>query len=79
MNYRTLGKTGFKISEVSLGTWQVGGTWGSGFDHKLASKLLHQAHEQGVNFIGVDAPFELTISDTLRWRERFRGLACPVP
>jgi len=31
MNYRTLGKTQFKISELSLGTWQVGGKWGSGF------------------------------------------------
>jgi len=58
MNYRTLGKTGFKVSEVSLGTWQVGGTWGSGFDHNLASKLLHQAHEQGVNFIDTADVYE---------------------
>lgn len=28
MKFRTLGKTGFKISEVSLGTWQLGGKWG---------------------------------------------------
>ena len=34
MNYRLLGKTGYSISEVSLGTWQVGGKWGSGFDTK---------------------------------------------
>jgi hypothetical protein len=40
MNHRTLGKTGFKISEVSLGTWQVGGKWGSPFDHKLADTIL---------------------------------------
>ena len=31
MNYRKLGKTGFKVSEISLGTWQVGGKWGSVF------------------------------------------------
>ncbi len=58
MNYRTLGKTGFKVSEVSLGTWQVGGTWGSGFDHNLASKLLYQAHEHGINFIDTADVYE---------------------
>ncbi len=58
MNYRTLGKTGFKVSEISLGTWQVGGTWGSGFDHDLASKLLHQAYDQGVNFIDTADVYE---------------------
>ena len=43
MNYRRLGKTNLKISEISLGTWQVGGTWGSGFDNRLAEKILNQA------------------------------------
>ena len=51
MNYRTLGKTGFKISEVSLGTWQVGGKWGTVFDHTLAENILHRALEAGINFI----------------------------
>lgn len=27
MNYRVFGKTGFKASEVSLGTWQLGSKW----------------------------------------------------
>lgn len=58
MNFRTLGKTGFKVSEISLGTWQVGGKWGSGFDHELASNLLHQAHDQGVNFIDTADVYE---------------------
>lgn len=31
MKYRTLGKTGYKISEISLGTWQLGGKWGEPF------------------------------------------------
>lgn len=51
MNYRTLGKTGFKISEVSLGTWQVGGKWGSTFDHDNADHILNQAIDKGINFI----------------------------
>ncbi|RPJ08233.1 MAG: aldo/keto reductase, partial [Spirochaetaceae bacterium] len=51
MNYRTLGKTGFKISDVSLGTWQVGGTWGSAFNEKNALAILDAAMDCGVNFI----------------------------
>ncbi|MDX2303610.1 MAG: aldo/keto reductase [Microscillaceae bacterium] len=51
MNYRILGNTGFNISEISLGTWQVGGKWGSTFDHQLADRILHTAIDQGVNFI----------------------------
>jgi aryl-alcohol dehydrogenase-like predicted oxidoreductase len=58
MNYRTLGKTGFKISEISLGTWQVGGKWGSGFDHHLADQLLHKALEEGINFIDTADVYE---------------------
>jgi len=58
MNYRTLGKTGFKVSEVSLGTWQVGGKWGSGFDHSLANKILKTAIDEGVNFIDTADVYE---------------------
>lgn len=51
MKYRTLGKTGFKVSEVSLGTWQLGGRWGSGFDEKAALATVHAAIDHGINFI----------------------------
>lgn len=51
MNYRKLGKTGFDVSEVSLGTWQVGGRWGDPFSEKNAEKIIHQAIDAGVNFI----------------------------
>ena len=51
MNYRMLGKTGFKVSEVSLGTWQVGGGWGSPFDEDTAEEILNRAIDLGVNFI----------------------------
>ncbi len=51
MNYRKLGKTGFDISRISLGTWQVGGRWGSEFDHKNADRILNLAVDKGINFI----------------------------
>lgn len=51
MNYRRLGKTNFSISEVSLGTWQVGGKWGEDFNNTSADKIINNAIDQGVNFI----------------------------
>ena len=51
MKFRTLGKTGFNISEISLGTWQVGGKWGAPFSHENADAILHKAIDLGVNFI----------------------------
>ena len=51
MNYRTLGKTGLEISEISLGTWQVGGKWGSEFNQISAEEIINTAIDQGINFI----------------------------
>jgi aryl-alcohol dehydrogenase-like predicted oxidoreductase len=51
MKYRRLGKTNFEVSEISLGTWQVGGKWGKEFNHKNAEKTLNTAIDNGINFI----------------------------
>lgn len=49
MNYRELGRTGWKVSEISFGAWAIGGTWGKVDDSEsLAS--LQRALELGVNF-----------------------------
>ena len=58
MNYRRLGKTDYAISELSLGTWQVGGKWGSGFDDAHAERIIHEAIDQGVNFIDTADVYE---------------------
>jgi len=50
MQYRQFGQTGFNISEVSLGTWQLGGKWGAPFSEKDAEDTLAEAYAQGVNF-----------------------------
>jgi aryl-alcohol dehydrogenase-like predicted oxidoreductase len=49
MNYRELGNTGIKISEVSFGTWAIGGSWGKTNDVE-ALRSLEYAIDQGVNF-----------------------------
>ncbi|ASB48673.1 aldo/keto reductase [Alkalitalea saponilacus] len=64
MQYRQLGKTGFNISEISLGTWQVGGKWGSGFNDKLADEIINTAIDNGVNFIDTADVYENGLSET---------------
>ncbi|MTI39557.1 aldo/keto reductase [Fulvivirga lutimaris] len=63
MNYRRLGKTNLNISEISLGTWQVGGKWGSGFDDKNADKIINTAINNGVNFIDTADVYEAGLSE----------------
>lgn len=50
MEYRNLGRTGWKVSEVSFGAWAIGGTWGT-VDDKESLAALHKAIDLGVNFI----------------------------
>ncbi|HVU08433.1 MAG TPA: aldo/keto reductase [Verrucomicrobiae bacterium] len=49
MNYRTLGRTGWKVSEISFGAWAIGGAWGN-VDDKDSLAALHAALDGGVNF-----------------------------
>ncbi|MDN3686544.1 aldo/keto reductase [Cyclobacterium jeungdonense] len=63
MNYRKLGKTNLKISEVSLGTWQVGGGWGGSFDSKAANRIINEAIDQGVNFIDTADVYDAGLSE----------------
>ena len=50
MNYRPLGRTGWKVSEVSFGAWAIGGSWGK-VSESDALAALNQAIDSGVNFI----------------------------
>lgn len=50
MRYRTLGRTGWKVSEISFGAWAIGGTWGK-VDDRESLAALHRAIDLGVNFI----------------------------
>lgn len=47
MYYRRMGRTGLKLSAVSLGAWV---TFGNQIDDKTAGEILHAAYDQGVNF-----------------------------
>ncbi|MHB8112126.1 MAG: aldo/keto reductase [Bellilinea sp.] len=47
MHYRRLGRSGLKVSEISLGTWI---TFGNQIDQQAAIDLIHTAYDQGINF-----------------------------
>ncbi|MDG2152473.1 MAG: aldo/keto reductase [Crocinitomicaceae bacterium] len=47
MEYKNLGKSGLKVSRLSLGSWL---TFGKLIDDKVSEKLMHYAYDNGVNF-----------------------------
>ena len=49
MRYRTLGKTGYQVSEVGFGAWAIGGTWGE-VTEADAMAALHEAVDRGITF-----------------------------
>lgn len=49
MKQRAFGKSGFKISEISLGTWQLGSKWGDPFNEDIAFETLQAAVDLGIN------------------------------
>ncbi|MGD1088679.1 MAG: aldo/keto reductase [Verrucomicrobiota bacterium] len=49
MKYRELGRTGWKVSEISFGAWAIGGSWGN-VEDKDSLGALHAALDGGVNF-----------------------------
>lgn len=49
MKKRILGKSGFRVSEMGLGCWQLGGDFGPVSDHRSAG-VLKAAVESGIDF-----------------------------
>jgi aryl-alcohol dehydrogenase-like predicted oxidoreductase len=49
MQYRELGRTGWKVSTISFGAWAIGGTWGDVRDEESLA-ALQRALDLGVNF-----------------------------
>jgi aryl-alcohol dehydrogenase-like predicted oxidoreductase len=49
MDYRELGRTGWRFSTISFGAWAIGGTWGAVNDEDSMA-ALHRALDGGVNF-----------------------------
>src|SRR5688572_20600600 len=49
MEFRSLGRTDWKVSTVGFGAWAIGGTFGEVKDDESMA-ALHRALDKGVNF-----------------------------
>jgi len=73
MQYREFGRTGWKVSEIGFGAWQIGGTWGPVNDKDSIETLLY-AFEKGINFVDTAIAYgnghsELVIGKALqKWK-----------
>jgi aryl-alcohol dehydrogenase-like predicted oxidoreductase len=50
MQYREFGRTGWRLSEIGFGAWQLGGDWGK-VDDAQSLDTLHYAFDKGINFV----------------------------
>jgi aryl-alcohol dehydrogenase-like predicted oxidoreductase len=88
MNYRALGRTGLRVSEISVGTWALGAGWGEARDEESLA-ALRRAVELGVDFSAGLAAVEelkelvppgLTLAQlALRWILMFDEVSCAIP
>lgn len=71
INKRILGNTGKEVTELGLGTWQLGSVWGEQFNHDEALKILEAAYKGGITFLDTadiynDGCSELAIGEILK-------------
>lgn len=65
MKYRTLGKSGLRVSVVGVGTWQFGGEWGRNYEQAEATAILRRAKELGINLIDTAECYGDHLSESL--------------
>lgn len=81
MNYRYLGSTGLKVSEIGFGSWAIGGAGYGDTDDKVSKKALNKALDLGVNFIDTADSYgnghsEDIIGEVLEARRDTETLVC---
>ena len=73
MDYRTLGRTGWKVSTVSFGVWAVGGTWGAvDDDESMAALHRHGAPAFGLDHDNYIGRLPQTNTFAVTWAEFYR-------
>ena len=79
MQYRNMGRTGLKVSEVCLGTM----TFGHGTDERASKEIVDLAFDSGVNFFDTantygDGASEVLLGNALKGRRRDAVVATKV-
>lgn len=65
MEYRTLGQSGIKVSELAFGAWAIGGWMWGGADSKEAVKAIEAAVDSGMTTIDTGAVYGFGLSEEL--------------
>jgi aryl-alcohol dehydrogenase-like predicted oxidoreductase len=71
MNYRTFGKSGLRVSEVSFGAWGIGGAAYGAAERTESLNALARAEELGCNFVDTAMVYgnsELVLGEFLKGR-----------
>ena len=82
MNTREFGSTGYDVTEIGLGTWNVGPSWGDASDEECR-ETIRTALDDGVNLIDTaevygDGRAERLINDVLEERDPDRRIYVPT-
>ncbi|MCI0363870.1 MAG: aldo/keto reductase, partial [Phycisphaerales bacterium] len=84
MRYRTLGRTGFRVSEIGYGAWGIGGLqWLGGTDDESVL-AMRRAIDLGLNFIDTALAYgnghsEKLVGEVVRSSRRPVAIATKVP
>jgi aryl-alcohol dehydrogenase-like predicted oxidoreductase len=84
MNYRTLGRTGLKVSEIGYGAWGIGAKQWIGASDDESARALLRAIDLGLNFIDTalaygDGHSEKIVGEVVRSRKEKVHVATKVP
>ena len=84
MNFRTFGRTGLKVSEISFGAWGIGGGMWQDSDDAESLRALNKAIDLGINFIDTalaygDGHSERLIGKVLKERNERVYVATKIP
>ncbi|MEK6756061.1 MAG: aldo/keto reductase [Bacteroidota bacterium] len=84
MNYRTIGRTGIKVSEIGYGAWGIGGALWQGSKDDESMRALHKAIDLGVNFIDTALAYgrghsERLVGNLLKERKERIYVATKIP
>ncbi len=84
MEFRKLGKTSLKISEIGFGAWGIGGTLWYGAKDDESIRALHRAVDLGLNFIDTalvygDGHSENLVGKVIKERKERLYIASKIP
>ena len=73
MEYRSLGDTDIRVSEVGFGVWTVSTGWWGEVDDERSVRLLRRAYEKGINYFDTADTYGLGLGETIL-AEAFGGM-----